>query len=631
MKGLLTILDMIKSKCIIFFKLMKNLLIQKIEENEFLIKIPKRLYSKEAVFSAVHKLTDKFYALIDHIDESYVGVYVSPKPEANLKEEDIKSLLLQFSNDLIDQQIRKDLEKQYGKIRDLIVEQAFHPVSLSELNLKIKKNLNEVENSKKYYFLPFRFQRFPESTLLLVNDVGEYIFLKTDEFEKLINYRLSKDDKLYYDLKSKNFIYDSPETLPFIIDFLAIKYRTKKAFLKNSVSLHMVVVTLRCNHRCIYCHASSKDPSIKEYDMKLSTARKVTETIFQSPSPVIKIEFQGGEPLLNFETVKEIVEYAEKLNKKIKKQLSFVLCTNLTLINEDILDFCKKHKIYISTSLDGPENIHNLCRKMRNGQNSYRLFREKLELTQSYLGKDKVSALLTLTKQGLLHIKEVIDEYIKLGFEGIFLRALNPYGYARESIEFLGYSIEEFVEAYKKGISYIFELNKKGKRFIEFFAMLILSRILTPFCTGFMDLQSPAGAGTMGAVYNFNGDVFPSDEARMLATMGDFHFKLGNVNINTYNEIFNNNLLKKMIRNSCLEIIPGCHSCAYVPYCGSDPVRAYYIQKDPEYIGHIPSSEFCKKNREIIFYLFNLIKTDEEICDIFWSWLNRKPLNEIKI
>jgi His-Xaa-Ser system radical SAM maturase HxsB/His-Xaa-Ser system protein HxsD len=613
---------------------MEKSLIEKIEENKFLIKIPKRLYSKEAVFSAAHKLLDNFFVLIDNIDESYVGVYIQPKHGIDLKEEDIKKTLLQFNNELIDQQLRIDLEKHYGKIRDLIVEQAFKPVSLYDLSSKIKKNLNEItsEEEKPYYYLPFRFQRFPESTMLLVNEVGEYLFLNTHEFEKLINYQLSEKDKIYYDLKAKHFIYDSMEKIPFIVDVLATKYRTKKAFLNDSISLHMVVITLRCNHKCRYCHASSKDPSMKEYDMNLSTARRVTEMIFQSPSPVIKIEFQGGEPLLNFQAVQEIVEYAEQLNKKMNKYLSFVLCTNLTLINEDILDFCKKHQIYISTSFDGPESLHNMNRIMRDGRNSFKLFIEKLELTKNILGNNKVSALLTLTKQALPKIKEIIDEYIKFDFEGIFFRTLNPYGYARESSKYIGYSIEEFIQAYKEGISYILELNKKGKKFIEFFALLILRKILTPFCTGFMDLQSPTGAGTMGAVYHFNGDVFPSDEARMLATTGDPHFKLGNVFKNTYSEIFGNSILRKMVRNSCLEIIPGCHGCAYIPYCGADPVRAYSIQKDKEYIGYIPGSDFCKKNKEIISFLFNLLrKGDEEIYDIFWSWINNKSLKEIKI
>lgn len=155
---------------------MGKFLIEKIKDNEFLIKVPKRLYCKEAVFSAAHKLTDRFYIVIDHIDENYVGVYIQVKPEFNSTEEDIKISFLQFSNDLIDQQLRIDLEKNYGKIREFIVEQAFSPLGLSDLSSKIKKNLIEIKengeemfNKIPYYFLPFRFLRFPESTMLLVN------------------------------------------------------------------------------------------------------------------------------------------------------------------------------------------------------------------------------------------------------------------------------------------------------------------------------------------------------------------------------------------------------------------------------------------------------------------------------
>jgi len=485
--------------------------------------------------------------------------------------------------------------------------------------------------SQSYYFLPFRFKRFSSSKVLLVNDAGEYLFLSPVEFEKFINHEIKIDSQIFLNLKSKHFIYDAPEKLPSIIEILATKYRTKKAFLKNFTTLHMVVTTLRCNHRCNYCHASSQYITATKWDMDISTARKVVEMIFQSPSNVIKIEFQGGEPIVNFSVVKEIVNYANRLNKKAKKNLSFVLCTNLTLMNNDILKFLKKNNILISTSLDGPKHIHDANRIMRNGQSSYDLFIKKLELTRSILGKEKISALITVTRNNIYKLNSVIDEYIRLGFNGIFLRSLNPYGYANKaSGKALQYKIEEFISSYKKAIEYILELNKQGTMFVEYFATIILSRILTPFSTGFMDLQSPAGAGILGVVYNFNGDVYPTDEARMLAASGDTHFRLGNVMYNTYKEIFGNTLLRKIVSNSCVEIIPMCHSCAYNVYCGADPIRAYSIQNDKNYIGHMPSSELCKKHKEIITFLLNLIENDDAL-DIFWSWITNKELKKVKL
>ncbi|MGE5301357.1 MAG: hypothetical protein ACM3MB_10435 [Acidobacteriota bacterium] len=87
---------------------------------------------------------------------------------------------------------------------------------------------------------------------------------------------------------------------------------------------------------------------------------------------------------------------------------------------------------------------------MRDGGDSYRLFIEKLKLTRDILGHDRVSALLTVTRGNISSLKQVVDEYIDLGFDGIFLRSLNPYGYAKkESGRLLRYSVEDFVQAYK--------------------------------------------------------------------------------------------------------------------------------------------------------------------------------------
>lgn len=484
-----------------------------------------------------------------------------------------------------------------------------------------------------YILLPFRFMRFPDRNVLLVNEAGEYLFLKMDDYDKLYHNNLEPQSDLFLDLKSKHFLADTEFSIAPEIDLLATKYRTKKSYMKDFTSLHMVIVTLRCNHRCNYCHASSKDSKACQFDMSFEISRKVVEMIFRSPSPFIKIEFQGGEPLLNFSVVYEVVKYAEKVNKRIQKQLSFVLCTNLTLVTKEILDFLNKHNVLVSTSFDGPKDIHDANRIFKNGESSYDKFIENLELTRLVLGKDKVSALVTITKDNIFQLKRVIDEYIRLGFHGIFLRSLNPYGYAYTGSDTkLQYKIEEFINAYIDAVNYIIQLNLQGINFVEYFATILLTRILTPFPTGFMDLQSPAGAGILGAVYNYNGDVYPTDESRMLAAMGDRHFCLGNVNKNTYYEIFSGDLIRKIIRNSCVEIIPECHSCTYQQYCGADPIRAYSQQKDKNYMGHIPTSDFCKKHKKIISYFMNLIKqNNKDTMDVFWAWITNRRIEDVRL
>jgi His-Xaa-Ser system radical SAM maturase HxsB len=477
--------------------------------------------------------------------------------------------------------------------------------------------------------MPFRFSPVAGNRMLVVNEVGEFIFLDRPTFERFVAYDLDPASGIFLDLKGKHFVTDTAVTP--VIELLATKYRTKREFLKSFTGLHMVVITLRCNQRCNYCHASSQPTDQQRWDMTRETAINVVRKIMESPSDNIKIEFQGGEPLLNFAAVKTVVQEAKRLNRKKNKHLCFVICTNLTLIDAPTLEYLKKEGVTISTSLDGPQEIHDRHRLMRNGEGSYERFMANLQFSRSILGHDGVSPLMTATQEGLNHFKEIIDEYAAHGFQGIFLRHVNPYGYARgaEHRQSFAYCMEEFVEAYKKALLYIIELNLAGFPLVEGYACILLSRILTPFPTGFVDLQSPTGAGINGVVYDFNGDVYPSDEARMLAKMGDRRFYLGNVNRDSYLDIFNSPVLQELIEVSCVETLPGCHSCPLQPYCGADPVRNYAIQGD--LVGHRPTSDFCMKHKAIIEFLLELIDRDDpEVMDVFWSWITHRTLAEVR-
>ncbi|WP_307755735.1 His-Xaa-Ser system radical SAM maturase HxsB [uncultured Cloacibacillus sp.] len=478
--------------------------------------------------------------------------------------------------------------------------------------------------------LPFAFKKVKSGHILVVNQGGEYLFLNRGEFDSLLNAdRKPLPDNLMKVFKSKQLIATDDKELA--LNLLAAKLRTRKSFIRDFTSLHMMVLTTRCNCVCDYCHASSSDAQAQNSDMAWPVAKAAVDVIFQSPSTDIKIEFQGGEPLLNWDVLQNTVLYAEELNKANAGRCSgFVVCTNLMNIDEDKLQFCKEHQIEISTSLDGPRSLHDLHRKARNGCSSYDLFMQKLEKTRSMLGPDSCNALLTITKDHLPRLRETIDEYRKHGFNNVFLRAINPYGYAVENKELVGYPIEEFITAYKDALEYIISLNKMGEVFVESYAALLLQRILTPYPTGFVDLQSPAGAGISGVIYDYNGDVYPADEGRMLARMGDRRFLMGNVLHDSYDALFNGKLIHELVRDSCVEVMPACATCVYQIYCGADPIR-YYVECG-DITGRRPESGFCKKNMAIFDYLFELLENaDDKTIDIFWSWATRRGLKEIRL
>ncbi len=481
-------------------------------------------------------------------------------------------------------------------------------------------------NDQQQNILPFQFSRFDSDDYLLVNESGEYIFLNKADFHKFTQGDLTPDSLSYYDLKSKHFI--NTEHLPETLEMVSAKYRTRKRFISNFTVLHMMVITLKCCNVCSYCQVRAEVDDAKGFDMTPEVARRVVDYIFKSPSPSIKIEFQGGEPTLNWETLKETVLYAKKVNQKYQKQLEFVVCTNLVRVDTQQLMFFKEHGVHISTSIDGPRYLHDKNRILRSGGGTYDTVIKNLYNAFDILLRGHVNALMTTTINNIDRLQEVIEEYIKLGFNGIFIRSLNPYGLAAMNAERLGYPVEHFVENFEKALNFIIQINLNGTRFVEFYTSLLLTRILTPFSTGFVDLQSPSGAGISGAIYDHNGDVFPADEARMLARMGDLRFCLGNVFKDSYESIFGGDLLREIVHKSCVEVLPYCSSCVYRTYCGCDPVRNYLETGD--LIGKRPN-DFCRKNKMIFDMLFKKLKrNDPDEMDVFWSWISCQSLKDVR-
>jgi len=394
------------------------------------------------------------------------------------------------------------------------------------------------ENS--YSLLPFRFTELDQARYVLTNLAGEYIVLDKKELPRVVNHHLQVDDPIYIKLRSRHFLVDKKTSIA--KELLAIKIRTRYSKLSSFTTLHIFVVSLRCEHSCPYCQVSRQSENDKlTYDMSEETARKAIFLALQSPSDALKIEFQGGEPLLNFTIVKFIVQEVKKQNNG-NKEIQFVIATNLALIDNDILEFCKENQIYISTSLDGPRDLHNSNRP-RPGKDSFERTVVGINLARQILGRSSVSALMTTTSKSLTQVKEIIDTYLDNAFDGIFLRPLSPYGFAVKSKIYASYNVKNWLKFYKEGLEYIIDLNKNGIDFREYYACTILTKMLTSKDPGYVDLMSPAGIGIATIVYNYDGSVYASDESRMLTEMGDEHFKIGNVHTDSYKDIYTNDVL----------------------------------------------------------------------------------------
>ncbi|WP_281613114.1 His-Xaa-Ser system radical SAM maturase HxsB [Flammeovirga sp. SubArs3] len=482
-----------------------------------------------------------------------------------------------------------------------------------------KFNTKEFYNSfnNTYHLLPFKFHRLKDRKEIIVNEVGDFLIEKEGTVADIIHRNVDESSELYQNLLSKFFISES--VIPELIDIYATRYRTKKSFLDHFTGLHIFVITLRCNHSCHYCQVSRKTENQNDFDMSYQDIDLSIDLMFKTPSASITMEFQGGEPLLAFDKVKYSIERAKELNKHFQKDINFVICTNLTPITDDMLRYCLENNVLLSMSLDGPEYVHNQNRA-KTGTQSYELVVNALNKSREIVPTENISALMTTTLLSLDYPKEIIDNYIQNGFNHIFLRAISPYGFALKNSKKNIYETEKYIEFYKKGLLYILELNKNGHFFVEDYASIVLKKILTPFTTGFVDLQSPSGVINGVVVYNYDGYVYASDESRMLAENKDFTFQLGHVSDN-YADIFYGEKSEAIAQSWALESLNGCSDCGLQVYCGADPVRNHATQNDME--GHRPTSTHCMKNMAIIEFLFELIADKESGYEkIFRSWIN---------
>ena len=352
--------------------------------------------------------------------------------------------------------------------------------------------------------------------------------------------------------------------------------------------------------------------------MSIEHIDKGIDIMMKSPNENLTMEFQGGEALLAFDNIKYAVEKAQELAPIFGKRINYVICTNLALITEEILLYCKENSILISASLDGPKHVHDKNRHKPNAS-SYELAVKGINLSREVLGKENVSALMTTTSHSLNYPVEIVNEYFNQGFNGIFLRNISPYGFALRT-QRNKYQTKDFLDFFKKALHRIIEINKEGHHFSEDFSRILLTKMLTPFNLGFVDMQSPSGLINGVIVFNYDGGVYATDESRMLAEEKDFTFKLGHLDEDSYDKIFYGTKSQKIAQIWANETLAGCADCALQQYCGADPVHNWATQGD--IYGFRPTSDFCEKNMEIIRYLFELMDSDPQVKRIFENWIN---------
>jgi uncharacterized protein len=476
---------------------------------------------------------------------------------------------------------------------------------------------------KKVGDLAFRFRPI-NGKILLTSDFGTYYFLEEEQFRQLVDQEKATPE-LLRDLE-EHLLVLGPGNSQRAIE----AYHRRHEFLRYGPNLHIFVVTLRCNTTCSYCHSSRAPVDAYNTDMSLATARRCVDMVFDSTSPQVTIEFQGGEPLLNWEVCQFILEYARERNQAAGKQLDFSLVTNLAPMTEEMLETLVAPDIHICTSIDGDELLHNKHRKLKDGNSFQQAVDWIRRINRRYEELDydkywyKVQALLTSTRDTLDHYKALVDTYLDLGMHVIHLRPMDPFGFAAETWKKVGYTPEEFINFYCNTLDELIERNKQGAEILEKTANLILMKLFSGTDPNFLDLRSPCGAAIGQLTYNYDGGVFTCDEGRMVHEMGDDAFLIGNVHENTTAEVLEHDTVRALAVASCLESQAECSDCAFNPFCGVCPVYNYVLQGDV--FGQMKTNERCIILKGVFDYIFGKIMEDDpETMAIFQRWGSIRP------
>lgn len=471
----------------------------------------------------------------------------------------------------------------------------------------------------------FRWRQIADDSILLTNLEGNWLILTRDEFAAFARGEVEPDSELHARLNDKNFLRASYD-----VQAAAERVKARKYFVHGGPLLHVMVVTLRCNETCVYCHASRANMDQVETDMSVETARKAVDLALSSTNGFVTIEFQGGEPLVNFPVVKEIIEYATERNKEIGKRLEFTMVSNFSLLTEEKLQFLLANKVQLCTSIDGPEELHNAQRKLPQTHNAFQAAAKWIKrVNEAYIeiGLDPtlyhVEALMTTTKATLDMWKEVVDTYVGLGCKTIFLRPVDPFGFAERARLRLEYPRNKYMEFYRNAVDYMIELNKQGVEILERYAAIFLTKILRGEDPNFLDNRSPAGAGIGQLAYSYDGNVYTCDEGRMLAAVQDDTCLLGTVD-STYRKIVGHETVRAMAIATNLESQPDCVNCAYQPYCGTN--AAYNYKAQGSIFGRMRDNNVCAVHKGIQDYLFEkLAENDPETMAIFERWTTIRP------
>ena len=323
-------------------------------------------------------------------------------------------------------------------------------------------------------------------------------------------------------LEEIQYLIDAEELLTtdqyhdYVVDF------KKRKTVVKALCLH---IAHDCNLACQYCFAEEGEYHGRRALMSFEVGKKALDFLIANSGNRrnLEVDFFGGEPLMNWEVVKQLVEYGRSKEKEYNKNFRFTMTTNGVLLNDEIMEYCNREMSNVVLSLDGRKEVNDKMRPFRGGKGSYDLIVPKFQKFAEMRGDKDYYVRGTFTRHNLDFSKDVM-EFADLGFRSMSIEPVvaapeEEYAIREEDLpqimEEYDHLAEEYIKRKKEG---------RGFNFFHFNIDLNQGPCVAKRLSG-------CGSGTEYLAVTPWGDLYPCHQF-----VGQEEFLLGNVDTGVTNE-----------------------------------------------------------------------------------------------
>ena len=343
---------------------------------------------------------------------------------------------------------------------------------------------------------------------------------------------------------------------------MAGELKAKTAGVVKALCLH---IAHTCNLNCEYCFASQGKYHGERAVMSFEVGKRALDFLIENSGSRrnLEVDFFGGEPLMNFDVVKQLVEYARSIEKKFNKNFRFTLTTNGVLIDDDVIDFANREMSNVVLSLDGRKEIHDRYRVDYAGNGSWEKIVPKFQkLVEARENKNYyMRGTFTHANPDFLEdIKTMLDlGFTELSMEPVVCSEGDPSELTKEDLPIV-------LEQYEKLAELMIQRDKEGRPFTFYHYMIDLKNGPCIY-----KRISGCGSGTEYMAVTPWGDLYPCHQF-----VGDEKYKLGNI----FDGVTNTEIQDKFKTCNAYSR-PDCKDCWAKLFCaGGCAANSYHATGD---------------------------------------------------